>query len=51
MLNRVFGALAWLAAALTFALSIALPSGYGIGTTFIFFIVLVGVVCTESQMV
>lgn len=42
MLNRVFGPLAWLAAALTFALSIALPSGYGIGTTFIFLLSLLG---------
>lgn len=41
MLNSVSSALAWFFAALTFALSIAFPNGYNIGTTFIFLLALV----------
>lgn len=38
MLNTSFSALAWLMAALTFALSIVAPNGYNIGTTLLFFV-------------
>ncbi|PYF79838.1 O-antigen ligase [Marinomonas alcarazii] len=41
MLNTVFSALAWFFAALTFALSITVPNGYNIGTTFIFLLSLI----------
>ncbi|WP_137170432.1 O-antigen ligase [Marinomonas sp. FW-1] len=41
MLNTVLSALAWFFAALTFALSITVPNGYNIGTTFIFLLSLI----------
>ncbi|WP_417529268.1 O-antigen ligase family protein [Marinomonas shanghaiensis] len=49
MLNSVFGALAWFFAALTFTLSLAVPSGYGVGTTGIFLLSLLGLFLMKTR--